>query len=204
MRAQKRKQLVFYASKTAEKPWATRQRPALGRWDPLWVPSGIFTFDPTSSIEGRWDMADEASSPKPLMSGYSRGSARVEFPYRGLFPSPPLFDRMPTYRTQGKRSLNFLSALDLDGARDFGNGRLGLSFDGTGQVGGVDFEDEDVLEYDSVMDTWSLAYDGSVQHSALGGGPDLDAVSVPEPGRLLLLISGIAFLLLLGRRRLKR
>ena len=127
-----------------------------------------------------------------------------DLPYRGLFPSPPLFDRMPTYRTQGKRSLNFLSALDLDGARDFGNGRLGLSFDGTGQVGGVDFEDEDVLEYDSVMDTWSLAYDGSVQHSALGGGPDLDAVSVPEPGRLLLLISGIAFLLLLGRRRLKR
>ncbi len=33
-----------------------------------------------------------------------------EAPYRGLFPSPPLFDRMPTYRTQGKRSLNFLSA----------------------------------------------------------------------------------------------
>ncbi len=31
-------------------------------------------------------------------------------PYRGLFPSPPLFDRMPTYRTQGKGSLNFLSA----------------------------------------------------------------------------------------------
>ena len=23
-------------------------------------------------------------------------------------PSPPLFDRMPTYRTQGKHSLNFL------------------------------------------------------------------------------------------------
>ncbi len=36
--------------------------------------------------------------------------AAEEFPYRGLFPSPPLFDRMPTYRTQGKRSLNFLSA----------------------------------------------------------------------------------------------
>ncbi len=33
--------------------------------------------------------------------------------YRGLFPSPPLFDRMPTYRTQGKRSLNFLSAFPL-------------------------------------------------------------------------------------------
>ncbi len=36
--------------------------------------------------------------------------AEIEAPYRGLFPSPPLFDRMPTYRTQGKRSLNFLSA----------------------------------------------------------------------------------------------
>jgi hypothetical protein len=35
----------------------------------------------------------------------------ISIPYRGLFPSPPLFDRMPTYRTQGKRSLNFLSAL---------------------------------------------------------------------------------------------
>ena len=38
------------------------------------------------------------------------GSGLCVFPYRGLFPSPPLFDRMPTYRTQGKRSLNFLSA----------------------------------------------------------------------------------------------
>ncbi len=36
--------------------------------------------------------------------------AEQDSPYRGLFPSPPLFDRMPTYRTQGKRSLNFLSA----------------------------------------------------------------------------------------------
>jgi hypothetical protein len=34
-------------------------------------------------------------------------------PYRGLFPSPPLFDRMPTYRTQGKHSLNFLSAQEF-------------------------------------------------------------------------------------------
>ncbi len=41
-------------------------------------------------------------------SGGWRSLSRVS--YRGLFPSPPLFDRMPTYRTQGKRSLNFLSA----------------------------------------------------------------------------------------------
>ncbi len=38
-------------------------------------------------------------------------------PYRGLFPSPPLFDRMPTYRTQGKRSLNFLSASASQGTK---------------------------------------------------------------------------------------
>ncbi len=40
-------------------------------------------------------------------------SIHTRSPYRGLFPSPPLFDRMPTYRTQGKRSLNFLSAFVL-------------------------------------------------------------------------------------------
>jgi IMP dehydrogenase len=40
----------------------------------------------------------------------SSGLTESHVPYRGLFPSPPLFDRMPTYRTQGKRSLNFLSA----------------------------------------------------------------------------------------------
>jgi hypothetical protein len=58
------------------------------------------------------------------------GTGRVRLegdstPYRGLFPSPPLFDRMPTYRTQGKRSLNFLSAtLRETGVR---RPRLGLT-----------------------------------------------------------------------------
>ncbi len=42
--------------------------------------------------------------------GYSVSVSGTTAPYRGLFPSPPLFDRMPTYRTQGKRSLKFLSA----------------------------------------------------------------------------------------------
>ncbi len=48
---------------------------------------------------------------KKSWSGLSHeDQTEVRAPYRGLFPSPPLFDRMPTYRTQGKRSLNFLSA----------------------------------------------------------------------------------------------
>ncbi len=49
-------------------------------------------------------------TPGPRGTGFERALHALQPPYRGLFPSPPLFDRMPTYRTQGKRSLNFLSA----------------------------------------------------------------------------------------------
>ncbi len=58
-------------------------------------------------IEGAWAKLKTA-----WQVPYSHEARRdlAEAPYRGLFPSPPLFDRMPTYRTQGKRSLNFLSA----------------------------------------------------------------------------------------------
>ena len=94
-------------------------------------------------------------------------------------------------------------ALDLDGAHDLGNGNLGLSFDGSGQLGGVDFDDEDVLEYDPSGPTWLLAYDGSAEHAGWGGGPDLDAVALPEPGMLLLLGSGIAGLLVIGHGRIQ-
>ncbi len=94
-------------------------------------------------------------------------------------------------------------ALDVDGAHVLGSGNLGLSFDGSGQLGGVDFDDEDVLEYDASGPTWSLAYDGSAEHPEWSGGPDLDAVALPEPGQLLLLASGIAGLLLLGRGRIQ-
>ena len=67
-------------------------------------------------------------------------------------------------------------------------------------MGGVDFEDEDVLEYDSGTGSWSMAYDGSASHADLSGGADLDAAAaVPEPGQLLLLVSGAALLLLLKR-----
>lgn len=56
------------------------------------------------------------------------------------------------------------------------NGHLLLSFDGSGTVGGVIFDDEDVLEYTPGANTWALAYDGSAQH--VGWPPaDLAAVS---------------------------
>ncbi len=67
-------------------------------------------------------------------------------------------------------------ALDLDAVHHLDpNGHLLLSFDGSGTLGGVDFDDEDVLEYDPVGGTWEMAYDGSTQHSGWPQG-DLDAV----------------------------
>ena len=112
------------------------------------------------------------------------------------FGSTPVFDGSAVDAT--------LAALDLDGAHDLEGGRLGLSFDGSGTVGSVDFDDEDVLEYDPVgFPTWDMAYDGSAEHAEWGGGPDLNALALPEPNGLLLLVSGIAGLLVLGRGRIQ-
>ena len=55
------------------------------------------------------------------------------------------------------------------------NGHLLLSFDGSGTVGGVSFDDEDVLEYSPESNTWVLAYDGSAQHA---GWPPADLAAV--------------------------
>ena len=66
--------------------------------------------------------------------------------------------------------------LDLDAAhRVEPTGKLLLSFDGSGVVGGVFFDDEDVLELDPVGATWELAYDGSAAQEGWAGG-DLDAL----------------------------
>jgi hypothetical protein len=93
--------------------------------------------------------------------------------------------------------------LDLNGAHDRFAGFLALSFDSSGQVGGIDFDDEDVLQYDSGAGTWSLLVDYSaVQASA----PPVDAhaIAVPEPGALLSLLCGIFFLSALPRTRNRR
>ena len=65
-------------------------------------------------------------------------------------------------------------------------------------MGGVDFADEDVLEYEG--STWTLTYDGSAE-DADWAAADLDAVTLPEPGSLLLMASGLGGLLLLGVHR---
>lgn len=73
-------------------------------------------------------------------------------------------------------------SLDLDAvAYDSAGGRLFLSFDGSGTVpGGLAFDDEDVLELELGTSAWSLAYDGSSQHSLLPAA-DLDALEIELP-----------------------
>ena len=111
------------------------------------------------------------------------------------------FDGVSTYSLFFDGSAEGVAAgLDLDGA-DFraGDGHLFLTFSSSGTLGGVDFDDEDILEFDPSGPTWSVFYDGSAVHSALAAA---DVIAVPEPGRLLLRVSGVGGLLLLGRKRL--
>jgi hypothetical protein len=94
------------------------------------------------------------------------------------------------------------SALDIDGAHVFGStGNLGLSFDTSGSIGGVDFDDEDVLEYDPTGPTWEMAWDASVERAEWETGADVNAVYfVPEPSGLAGLAAGVALLMLFARR----
>lgn len=67
--------------------------------------------------------------------------------------------------------------LDVDGFdRDPVNGTRYLSFDTSGRIGSVDFDDEDIVAFDG--STWSLAYDASASLSASFAAGDLDAVGV--------------------------
>jgi len=98
-------------------------------------------------------------------------------------------------------------ALDLDAAHYVeSNGNLALSFDGSGVIGGIAFDDEDVLEFEPGSGLWTLAFDGSVEHA--GWAPaDLDALyllPVPEPSLASALFAGSGFLAILRRQQWRR
>jgi hypothetical protein len=88
-------------------------------------------------------------------------------------------------------------ALDVDAAQDLGNGAYLLSFDTTGTISGIVFDDEDILRFDGAA--WSLEYDASAADPDWAAA-DLDAVMVPEPAIGLLLSIGSMALVALGER----
>lgn len=71
-------------------------------------------------------------------------------------------------------NLDAASYLDCDD-------HLLLSFDGSGTIGGVAFDDEDVLEYNRAG-TWELAYDGSARHPGWSAADLDDAHAVVDLG----------------------
>ena len=78
-------------------------------------------------------------------------------------------------------------ALDLNGAAVDSAGLGLLTFDGSGEVDGVDFDDEDVLSWDPVTGDFVLYFDGSIQSSAFSAA---DLTAVPEPTFGLLIAIG--------------
>jgi len=67
--------------------------------------------------------------------------------------------------------------LDLDGFdRDPVNGTGYFSFDASGRIGAVDFDDEDIVAFDG--STWSLAFDASAALDLTFAAGDLDALAV--------------------------
>jgi hypothetical protein len=72
-------------------------------------------------------------------------------------------------------ALGIAPALDLDAldVEESGNTVVYVSFDGSGTVDGIAFDDEDVLAYNLTTQTWSLAYDGSAAAAHWPNGADL-------------------------------
>jgi hypothetical protein len=71
--------------------------------------------------------------------------------------------------------------LDVDGVHLVDDGTLLFSFDTSGSVDGVAFQDEDVLALDPLSGAWTLAIDNSTQHAAWISA-DLDALVAPGIG----------------------
>lgn len=78
------------------------------------------------------------------------------------------------------------AGMNLDGAYYLHTtgSRLFVSFDGSGNIGGVSFDKEDVIEYNFNTDTYHLAYDGEARHAGwppanlLGLGVELANLTV--------------------------
>ncbi len=87
--------------------------------------------------------------------------------------------------------------LDLDGAHILENTTLLLSMDTSGNLGGVTFDDEDILGFDPATFTWSLVYDGSAEYPAWTA-TDLNALAAGLIGQPVLVptLNGRSLLLM--------
>ncbi len=94
--------------------------------------------------------------------------------------------------------------LDLDAASRVTEAStdLLLSFDGSGIVAGIAFDDEDTLLFDPIAVTWTMFADASLSDPV--DWPAADLVALPEPGFASSLLSGAAALAWLSRRRAAR
>jgi hypothetical protein len=94
------------------------------------------------------------------------------------------------------------AGLDLDAAnRVIGSDVLQVSFDGSGAVAGIPFDDEDVLDFDLVTTTYAMFADASLSDPL--NWPAADLVALPEPGGAAML-AGAALTALLARARRRR
>jgi len=112
-----------------------------------------------------------------------------------------LIDGAPASLYLDGSALGVAPALDVDGASVLADGFVVMSFDGSGVLGGITFDDEDLLLYSSLTGAWMMAYDASSWAPGMAGGPDTDLVFVPEPGHGALGVTGMALLVWLARRR---
>jgi hypothetical protein len=90
--------------------------------------------------------------------------------------------------------------LDLDALTlEPGSTKPSLSFDVSGGVPGLGFDDEDVVAFDLLGGTYAMVFDGSASDPVNWPGEDL--VALPEPGLGTAMGSALVGLALLERRR---
>ncbi len=78
---------------------------------------------------------------------------------------------------------------DIDAVHILANGHIVLSTTGSASIGGVSFQDEDLVDYDPSSGTATIVFDGS---AIFAGFEDLDAVHVLSNGHILLSTEGSA------------